>query len=86
MVFPEKLREYGGANGFDGSQAQAAGKLGYMGDCILCVFQLLHDRDSVFVEQGSLVGQGGLLADAVKEMDVQLLLQLLNLNGDVKCA
>ena len=53
-----------------------------MGDRIPGMFQLLHDGDSVFIEQGSLVGQGGLFADAVKEMDVQLLLQLFDLNGD----
>ena len=82
MVFGQKIRENGAADGFNGSKAQLPGELRGICHSVFGLSQIPHDGRGVFIENLSLMGQGGLLSNAVKEMDSQLLFQLLDLNGD----
>lgn len=69
-----KIREDGGADGFDGPDGQGPGQLLAFGHCGPGAGDLPHDGGGMVIEDHALMGQDGLFSDAVKQMDPQLLL------------
>ena len=82
VVLFQERREDGCADGLDGADGEGAGQFGGFCDGGFGAFQVFHDGDGVVVEDGTLVGEDGLFADAVEKMDAEFFFQVFDLDGD----
>ena len=79
---PETEPENGSADGLDCTDCQRSCQIGGLGDSSFGAGQFLHNRRGIFIKNHALSGQRGLFADPVKQIGIQLLLEILDLNCD----